>query len=115
MEAQPIAIEEAKFLDHLEDLITTSCSGEVRARDPNHKSTVQSVVMVVAGSIMVPLLAFSVIPSYLPRLFVVAFTVSVLAGLYRTEEAKEIFRPEELRPCSLVYLGIMLIAAFTIP
>lgn len=115
-EAHPITPQEATFLHHEEDLVTTGQSRHaLQFHRPDQKSTLQVVIMTVAGSIMLPLLAFSVIPSYLPRLFVVVFTGLVLAGIYQMGEGHKVFRPEEIRSCSVVYLAIMLISAFTVP
>ncbi|KAL9624496.1 MAG: hypothetical protein Q9160_001160 [Pyrenula sp. 1 TL-2023] len=111
METHSIDLQETKFLDHTEDLVAV---GRPRSHHSRQQSAIQMVVMTVAGSIMIPLLAFSVIPSYLPRIFVVVFTGLGLTRISYLEKAQELIQPEQFRTCLSVYLGVMLVAALTV-
>lgn len=112
IETHPIDLQEAKFLDQTEDLVAV---GRPRSRQLRQQSAIQMVVITVAGSIMIPLLAFSVIPSYLPRIFIVVFTGLGLTRLSHLGKAQEVIQAEQFRTCLSVYLGVMLVAALTVP
>ncbi|KAL9110392.1 MAG: hypothetical protein Q9227_005123 [Pyrenula ochraceoflavens] len=112
---RPIVEDEMRFLNHRDDLVHLG-QKQTDHLEPisNDQSVLEIMVMTAAASIMLPLLAFSVIPTYFPRFCVAGFMALTLRWLFGMDRLRWLMRPAELRTCSLVYFGVMVMAAFVI-
>ena len=110
----PVAEAETLFLDRSDDLVDVRSPFNHTAFGAGKQPVLQLVVMMAAGSIILPLLAFSVIPNYLPRICVASVMTLVLLRVFETDQLRWMMRPTELKACSLVYFGVMVVAAFLV-
>ncbi|TKA79194.1 hypothetical protein B0A49_02165 [Cryomyces minteri] len=105
----PIDGAETRFLNHESDLL---CIG--RANDRGHPDNVaKSAVVCLPIFLLVPLLAFSITPGFLGRLFVPSILV-IGATVLLSTSTKQIMAPREWIACTGVYLATMAIIAATL-
>ncbi|KAK5020297.1 hypothetical protein LTR60_000645 [Cryomyces antarcticus] len=105
----PIDETETRFLNHESDLLCIA-----RANDRGHPDNVAKCAIVCLPVVLlVPLLAFSIIPGFLGRLFVLSILV-IGATVLLSTSAKQIVAPREWIACTGIYLATMAIIAATL-
>ncbi|KAJ5601604.1 hypothetical protein N7510_011138 [Penicillium lagena] len=112
-EHNPIAAPETKFLDHDADLVSLT----PRLAASAAAAPVYMAIIIGAGAILLPLLAFSMIAEFSGRLVVVtvvggaaaAIAANYSAGIETLVDSRDGWR------CATLYFGFMTVAAMFIP
>lgn len=110
-EKAPVAAAETRFLDHNDDLVA------LLSRPGSSTTPVYSAIVIASASILMPLLAFSMISEFTGRLIVVTIVggaAAAIASNYSTGAERLVDSRDGWR-CATVYFGFMTIAAMFIP
>ncbi|KAF2687807.1 hypothetical protein K458DRAFT_170556 [Lentithecium fluviatile CBS 122367] len=105
----PIDYAETRFLEHGTDLLAVS---QRRSASIGGVPAHQSAAIFLPLILVLPLMAFAIVPGLLGRLFVlVAIGGGIVKVIMSTQELMELMTPREWTGCFSVYFGFMAVLA----